>query len=369
MTAEPTTLTPMRNQKMRQNFSLYAIYRVAGVGGADDEEFTNPLPFDIAQDVGIEDVSSLLRADTFDLFKERMGVDSAKRLQAVRCALVHRYEPKAFFDEYKNWVGEEVFDQKSSELIYNLAACLRLVRPMRQSALLMQGGVRDDGTFDVQRFDHPLDFHEVPEVQKFFALRNRDAEELRNVAPEFLRAMQGGFWKFRMAVQFHELGHFQSLQPKARYILWASAIESIYTTHNREHKGSLVAKERIKWFLGEQTSIYAPGDISSLLTDPQVTVGAIVDDLYEVRNHVAHGDRVPNRFFVDVSRRSFNGGITRFEVLLEAASFIIRSSLLKILREGLLDHFADATQAEAFFGGKGLTLSEIRKRKKLMGNA
>src|SRR5208282_2194889 len=63
---------------------------------------------------------------------------------------------RAFFDEHKNWVGEEVYDQKSSELIHNLAACLRLVRPMRESSLLMQGGVRDDGTFDVQKFDHPL---------------------------------------------------------------------------------------------------------------------------------------------------------------------------------------------------------------------
>jgi hypothetical protein len=98
-------------------------------------------------------------------------------------------------------------------------------------------------------------------------------------------------------------------------------------------------------------------------------VGAIVDDLYEVRNHIAHGDRIPTRFFVDVSRRSFNGGVTRFEVLAEAASFIVRSSLLKILREGLLAHFADAAPADAFFGQEGLTLSEIRKRKKLMGNA
>ena len=95
MTAEQIIVTPMRNQKMRQNFSLYAIYRVAGVGCPDEEKLTNALPFDIAQDVRIEDVSSLLRVDTFDLFKERMGVDSAKQLQAVKCALVHRYEPSS----------------------------------------------------------------------------------------------------------------------------------------------------------------------------------------------------------------------------------------------------------------------------------
>lgn len=40
--------------------------------------------------------------------------------------------------------------------------------------------------------------------------------------------------------------------------------------------------------------------------------------------------------------------------------FIIRTSLLKILRDGLLDHFADAGQAEAYFGAQGLTLKALR---------
>ena len=241
---------------MRRNFSLYAIHGLAG--GADDEQFTISLPFDVAESVRIENVSSLLRTDTFDLFKQRMGTDSAGRLQAVRYALVHRYEPRAFRDDEENRVGEEMIDERSSELVRNMAACLRLIRPMRQSALLMQGAVRCDETFDVEKLDHPLEFHEVPEVQKVFMLRDRDAEELKSVAPRFLRAMREEFWKFRMAVQFHELGFFQSTQWKARYILWTSAIESIYTSHSWEHQGSLVAKERIRWFLGGGSPIYAP---------------------------------------------------------------------------------------------------------------
>jgi hypothetical protein len=350
---------------MPKMFTLYKIHRLAGEGGGDDEQFdTTRLPFDIAEGIRIEDVSGFVKKETFKFIEPRIGSDAAEMLRGVRFALVHRYE----IDNNKFAEVEEQ-RKRSAELVNNIAACLRLIRPMRQSALLMHGAVREDGSFDIIHFDHPLEFHEVPEVQKVFAFRDRDADELRKYAQEFLRGMREEYWKFRMANQFYALGHFQSWQPKARYLLWASAIESIYTTHNSEHKGSLVAKERIKWFLGEHTSIYAPGDISNLLTQPQITIGMIVDDLYEVRNFIAHGDRIPDHFFLEISRRSFNGGVTKFEVLLEAASFIIRSSLLKILREGLLDHFADAAQAEAFFGGKGLTLSEIRKRKKLMGNA
>ncbi|MBZ5681454.1 MAG: hypothetical protein LAO24_15245 [Acidobacteriia bacterium] len=342
---------------MTQNFTLYEIYQLAG--GADDEQFdTTRLPFEIIQGVRIEEVSSFLKADTFTFVEPRMGSDAARDLQQVQIALVHRYQSESGI--YMNQEEEQI--RTSAQLVYNLAACLRLIRPMRQSALLMQGTVRDDGTFDVLKFDHPLEFHEVPEVQKHFTLRNRDADELKRRAPEFLRAMNGPYWKFRMAAQFHELGHFQPWQAKARYILWSCAIESIYTSHHQEHMGSLVARERIKWFLGASTSIYAPGDISTLLPQPAISVGEIVNDLYKVRNFIAHGDRIPDSFFSDARRHGFNGRVPTFEVLLEAASFIVRSSLLKILRDQLLDNFADAAPAEAYFGKAGLTRSELRRR-------
>ena len=147
-----------------------------------------------------------------------------------------------------------------------------------------------------------------------------------------------------MAVQFHELGHFQALDWKARYLLWRSAIESIYTSHDWEHPGSLVATSRIKWLLGENTSIYAPGDISNLVHDPHITIGQAVDDLYEI----------PDRFFNDTPRSGFNGQVRKWEVLTEAASFIIRASLLKILR------FADAGPCRSILAAQTLTKSVWR---------
>jgi hypothetical protein len=229
---------------------------------------------------------------------------------------------------------------------------------------MIWGDVREDGTFALEGFNTPMiDLIEVPDVQKLFKLRNCDAEDLRQYASEFIRAMSGEYWKFRMATQFHDLGHFQPLDWKARYLLWCSAIESIHTSHHWDHRGSLVATSRVKWFLGEGTSIYAPGDISTLLTDPQITVGQIIDDLYSMRNFMAHGDRLPDHFFTDTPRVGYNGGVQKREVLLEAASFIVRASLLKILRNGLLDNFADAASAEAFFGSHGLTKSVLQKKR------
>jgi hypothetical protein len=47
-------------------------------------------------------------------------------------------------------------------------------------------------------------------------------------------------------------------------------------------------------------------------------------------------------------------------VLTEAQSFIIRKSLLKILSDQLLDHFADAQAAQSYFAAHNLTRDDIR---------
>lgn len=349
---------------MPQNFTLYAVH---GLGQAWDEDpfDMKRLPFDLGQGVTIEDVSSLLQKT--DAFSEhvttQMGTRAVESLKAIRYALVHRYERVPIVVEGQV-VGESGQNVDSAFLVRNVAACLRLIRPMRQDAAAMYGQIRENGSFDIHGFDHPFNVLETPQNQKHFLLRTRDAEELKVLLPEFLRAMGGEFWKFRMAVQFHELGHFQHRDKKARYLLWSSAIESVYTSHDWEHQGGLVAKERIKWFLGENTTLYPKGELLSFDKDPNLTVGKIVDDLYSMRNFLAHGDKLGDQFLKDTLRDGINGKVIVQEVLFEAQSSIIRTSLLKILRDGLLDHFADAARSQGYFGAQHLTRSELLKVKK-----
>jgi hypothetical protein len=126
----------------------------------------------------------------------------------------------------------------------------------------------------------------------------------------------------------------------------------------------LVAEERIKWFLGEGTSIYDGGDIPAYIQpQPDITIGNVVEELYALRNYIAHGDRVPNEFYERKLRQGVNGELSLVQVLLEALSFIIRKSLLRIVRDGLLDNFADAEASEGYFDAAGLTNTAIRRRR------
>jgi hypothetical protein len=181
-------------------------------------------------------------------------------------------------------------------------------------------------------------------------------------APLFRQAMHGPYWKFRMAVQMHEAGHFQNTEWKARFFLWASALESLFTSKTpgawREHSGSMVASERIKFLLGANTPIYPPGELTSLLPNPGLTIEKTIGEIYCLRNHIAHGDKVPDYYFQN-GRLDFEGQLARFAVLTEAISFIVRQSLLKILKDGLLSHFEDSASSEAYFSSKALTKSAL----------
>jgi hypothetical protein len=169
-----------------------------------------------------------------------------------------------------------------------------------------------------------------------------------------------------MPLSLQDAAHFIDRQWKARMSLACSAIESIYSsqTQDHEHSGSRLMKARIKWFLGESTSIYWPGDVQSFLHGgKEPTIGDVLDDLYDVRNFLAHGDRVPDKYF---SQFSHSAGYSATEtnqltVLEEAASFIVRASLIKILKDDLLEHFKGGPESQAYFAKYGLVNSRLAR--------
>jgi hypothetical protein len=340
---------------MENRIALYPIPSIADAWD-DDPLNVSALPAQIVPGVTVEDISTLLTDDTFGWLKGEMGRHDLQAMQAVRYAIVHRYQP-----QHPDVGGEA--DKNAEKLVRELSACLRVIRPMRQRASFIRGTVQPDGKLQVDHFEHPSELMEVPAVQKLFALRNSDLAQFQKVASRFLKGMHGEFWKFRMAVQFHDAGHFSHLYWKGRFTLWCSAVEAIFTSNASGHQGSLVAKERIKWFLRPKTSIYALGDIPSIEPQITITIDDVIDDLYELRNGVAHGDKTPDRFF-KTQRVSLGDDVSLAEVLLEAVSFVVRTSLLRILEANLLTQFANGPASEAYFTSHKLTHSAIVKAKR-----
>jgi hypothetical protein len=348
-----------------QKFSMYPIERIArGVrqGGADDEHFDpSILPFEVIDHLNVEDVSRFIAEDEFSLYRDALGMYSHGRFEKIKYVLVHRY-PEYEIDPATGTLksGRE----QSRTLVGNAMACLRLLRPAMQHLQFFEGEVNEDGQFCRIAFRTPLDSVMNPVSHRTLSFRTADAKNLRLYLPLFLEAMNGQYWKFRMAAQLHESGCFQDNDLRAKFFLWTTAVESLFTTQSDRgnNSGSLVATERIKFFLGSKTSIYPPDELASVYVDPHLCIEDVVKELYCLRNHIAHGDRIPEYYFEQGGRQDIlKGEISRFDMLLEAVSFIIRHSLLKILKENLLGTFANASHSDIYFKAHGLTKSGLDK--------
>jgi hypothetical protein len=334
---------------------LVALYPILGITGdwLNDPFDLRQLPAIILPGVNIEDGKTFFSPHSLDTWNGYISKRERESLERVRFAIVCRYDD--YHDQTK----------KTAETTVRwMGACLRLIRPMQQDAAFIGGRILPDSTVQIQRFDIPVEIN-VPAVQKLFRLRNRDVTRLQALAPLFMDAMHGQCWKFRSSIELYDWGHFHHLYWKARFSLWCSAIEAIYTSNTPEHKGSLVAKERIKWFLGPDTLIYEPGDIQDNQPEVTTTVDGIVDDLYQLRNVIAHGDKTPDKFWA-TARSEYGEDVTLAEMLTEAASRIIRASLLRILEDNLLNHFVDGPASEAFFGAEKLTRSALYEKRDAM---
>jgi hypothetical protein len=345
-------------------FSLFPIGRLAKGPhqGFDDSDFDlSILPFEIEPDVHVEDVSGIIDHDDLVFYKKYIGEHQFEALEHIKYAIIHRYPENMLKPDGHLVVGAEM-TIRSRTLVRELAACLRVIRPVSQLASFCEGHINEQGKLVRFAFDNPLDALNLPTSHNLFSIRTHDVQNLRTYAPVFRTAMNGDFWKFRMAVQMYDTGYFQALHWKVRFFLWTSALEALFTTQEREHGGSRVAAERIKNHLGAATSVYPPEELHRFNADPDVTVADVVDELYCLRNHIAHGDKLPDYYYEQVGRGDLNGSLSRVEAALEHLSFVVRHSLVKIMRDNLLPHFVDAASSEAYFQSLQLTRSAISRR-------
>ena len=103
--------------------------------------------------------------------------------------------------------------------------------------------------------------------------------------------------------------------------------------------------ERAIGFLGRDTQVF-PAVLQSN-RQPKLEVAEIVDDIYELRNLVAHGREIPFKPFrqshdiVDSTEAPLTYESTYAQVIMESALFLLVKSLRKIMVEGLVDVVKD----------------------------
>jgi hypothetical protein len=294
------------------------------------------------KDLTVENISRLITPETFAVWKRDCFLSKAvvNSLENLDYAIVHRYSSE--FDR------DGVADSLSLELVNLAVACLSLIRPTRRGhAGVIAGLILEGEVFQPQQFS--LNFpSEVPPVQRLFAVRPRDVELLRSVLPEFLQlyvkseigSIKPEYEPLRMAVQLYEQAYTVHYW-KARHILWWAAIEALFG--NAED--AVIA--RVYAIFGDgslskgfERSIYERMDVP---TSFQITpgndhkLGEVLPLIYDVRNFSA---KVPH---------PLDGSAPLLDVLAEAATFIIRKTIIGLLNSGERDEFKDRETRDKFW--------------------
>ena len=123
-------------------FCLYPIERIARAFplGSDDDDFdATILPINIIEGATIEDVSSLISEDEFKVFKEPLGVYAVENLEKIKHAIIHRFPDYEIDTSGKFIAGSELL-KRSQNIVAEIAACLRLIRPTSQHTRMCWGG-------------------------------------------------------------------------------------------------------------------------------------------------------------------------------------------------------------------------------------
>ena len=155
------------------------------------------------------------------------------------------------------------------------------------------------------------------------------------------RAFQEGIVRLQNPIALLEhglqIGHIYLSTP-----IWVMGLDMLFMAGE---KAPFV--ERVTGFLGSTTPVFPSVPFPD--RQPPLRIGDIVEDVYELRNIVAHGREIPKtpfremRDIVDSNGVPITSEYIYAQVLMESALFLLVKSLRKIMIEGLLDLVKDET--------------------------
>jgi hypothetical protein len=284
------------------------------------------VPARINLDTTAESVRGLLRPEVFDLWRDYISKRDRDDLASMRIGLVHRF----LSQEYVHSKPEA----DSSDLAYKAFLLLRLIKPTRSRFSRIQLALKE-GQPDVFSFTQPgPTIPNTPNLETFNRINDSNVSQLSNLLPRFLKFADSAPWHLTRAARFFEAGYSQISDPLLQFTAWTTAIESFFS----EDKAPLSKEEladKIRCRIDGATDIHSDVDVN-LLAYPlkPVPLNSLLPDIFEARNCVVHGVRIPPSFDERGSTSPATGEMVHYvDVLREGASFLLRKLLLKAIGE------------------------------------
>ena len=188
---------------------------------------------------------------------------------------------------------------------------------------------------------------------ELLSLKNLSVEELGKLIDGVRSAIEAESTESRNPFQYLEIGlqtAFHHL--KAGALLWMIGLDSLLAA-----QGEALFASRLCRLLGADTRIFPDDRVGRR---PVYTVGGVAADIYQMRNQIAHGDRI-REAYLEKSNFRFDppepeylriGECTHQSVFLEAALFALVAALRKVILDGHLELLRRPRAWKKYLGGE-----------------
>jgi hypothetical protein len=304
------------NANSKTNFSKVTIVPLDWV------QETLRVPVSLIDSVAIDDTKGSLKPEHFELWREHISKRDRDEMSATRIALLHRFSSR-------DHIGKD--EQQSSDLMYKIFVALRIVKPTRTRFSAIQYKILNDGKIDVFSVTHPsVVAINAPDSESLNRVGTNDVVALQRILPAFLYATKNGPDHMQRAIRYHEAAYSQIHDPVIQFLTWVMGIEAVVA-----RKDLLMRREpllrRISELLDTRESIYQNSALNEFQKLPDLTIGAVLSDMFALRNRIAHGRGWDERT-TEIVRTTLSGEKLNYaSILAEAAPVVLRKLILASL--------------------------------------
>jgi hypothetical protein len=325
----------------------FAKLTVVPIGG--NAQLYSLSPIDLGHGFTIEAADSILSKVDLSLWERVFSPEQIDELKNWSLSIVHKYQAPIGF-------GED--DRESLVVIGYILGHLRIIAPNKVSASdHLQIEEYESGRF------HAL--HCAKDPQNPSILLN-DCERLfGDISHEHIATLRAWmpwiidftkrwkeFYPLYLSLFFSERG-FSDRDFRPRHLFRVMALEALLSSEHEFGRNTL--KVRLHKFLGWRRDLYEPYGrlgfpMPGLTPLPELLLtDSLVEDMYSLRNKVAHADAIPAEWTHADRRQGFQGPLSYAEVLCEAAGSMLRLIWLKIVNERLQSVFSDKKKVADYF--------------------
>jgi hypothetical protein len=254
------------------------------------------------------------------------------------------------FDETKRTIERKA----AMELVRNTSLAYQLMRPV---------GTDDTGGIVIlceragdKLIPGPVETHpplDTTSWGKLTGLAGIDPTEFSSVVEGVHDVMRSKRVRLRTALYLLETG-LQSANRHVALLLWVAALDAVLMAG-----GAKKFAKRLSTLLGSDSFVFPAVEPSG---QPKYRVGEVAEDLYELRNTIAHGNEISRKFnkrigFQDCTKillEGYDSGYQYGFVLVESALFLLCAALRKVFVEKLIQTVAEPRAWRKYLEGTGL---------------